>query len=425
MLERLGRAWLALTPARRMVVAVTLLAAATLPMLTRLGLGRTAGEMSVFRNGVEALLQGFVYRDGAFEYPPYALAWFLLPHALSDDVGSFRLAFGLEMWLVDAAIKALLLWRGMRARAGLGDFTPFLAYLVGSAALGYVLFQRYDLIPAALTLGVALAVAGGGVFVGGVLVAVGVWTKLYPALLIPVVAAFAWRDGRRGLVRFVAGMAIATVPALLAAFWIPWWRFASYHMARGLQVESPLASIVWALHFLGIPAGWEMVWRAYEVTGPVASRLAGPGRLLWAAATLACVASATFAARRLAQTSRPLPIAGLAAVLLLPIAAFVATGTVLSPQFHLWLLPLAALVLVPGTAAPAGARRAAWCIIFASLIVPVFYPHRSYATGLGLWRTAVLLLRNGVLIYATVSLWLAVRKMGQPHHEGHERHEYY
>jgi uncharacterized membrane protein len=424
MLNRLSRAWLALTPAGRNVLAVMLLAAAMLLSLSRLPLGRTAGDISVFRNGAEALLQGFVYRDGAFEYPPYALAWFALPHALSHDLESFRFAFGLEMWLVDAAIKALLLWRGMRARAGLGDLAPFLAYSVGSFAVGYVLLQRYDLVPAALTLGAVLAVAGGGAFVGGILVAVGVGTKLYPALLIPMLAVFAWRGGRRrGLVRFVAGMAIATVPALLALFWMPWWRFASYHLSRGLQAESPLASIVWALHFLGVPAGWEYVWRAIDVTGPLASRLVGPGRLLWAVATLACVASATLAAWRLAQTSRHVSIADMAAVLLLPVAAFVSTNVVLSPQFHLWLLPLAALVLIPQPVSPKGARRAAWCIVFATVIVPVFFPNREYSTGLGLWRTAVLLVRNGVLIYATVSLWLAVRKMGRPHHEGHEAHE--
>ena len=413
MLERLSRAWLALTPARRVLVAVTLLAAAMLAALSRLPLGRTAGDISVFRNGAEALFQGLVYRDGAFEYPPYALAWFLIPHALTDDLEGFRFAFGLEMWLVDAAIKALLLWRGMRARSGLGDLVPFLAYSAGSAAVGYVLLQRYDLAPAALTLGAALAVAGGWPFVGGILIAVGVGTKLYPALLVPLLAVFAWRGGRRGLVRFVSGMAIATVPALLAAFWIPWWHFASYHMSRGLQAESLLASIVWALHFLGVPVGWELVWRSIEVTGPLASSLAGPGRVLWAAVTLACLASATQAAWRLAQTSRQVPIADMAAVLLLPVAAFVATNTVLSPQFHLWLLPLAALVLVPQPAGPHGARRAAWCIVFATVIVPVFFPNREYATGLGLWRTAVLLLRNGVLIYATVSLWLAVRTMGR------------
>ena len=101
----------------------------------------------------------------------------------------------------------------------------------------------------------------------------------------------------------------------------------------------------------------------------------------------------------------------------MPISAFVATNIVLSPQFHLWLLPLAALVLVPRSegehSRSTRARRAAWCILFATVIVPVFYPHRSYVAGLGLWRTAVLLLRNGVLIYATVSLWLAVREMGR------------
>jgi hypothetical protein len=46
--------------------------------------------------------------------------------------------------------------------------------------------------------------------------------------------------------------------------------------------------------------------------------------------------------------------------------------------------------------------------------VPVFYPHREYNTGLGIFRTSVLLLRNGLLVYATVCLWVAARKMGRP-----------
>jgi hypothetical protein len=116
------------------------------------------------------------------------------------------------------------------------------------------------------------------------------------------------------------------------------------------------------------------------------------------------------------------PVAHLAAVLLLPIAGFVATNTVLSPQFHLWLLPLAALVLSAppeapeaaggsATTVPAKTLRAAWCIVAATLIVPAFYPHREFATGLGPLRTALLLLRNGLLIYATVCLWIGVGKM--------------
>jgi hypothetical protein len=424
LVERARHAWLALAPAPRLIVASVLWAVATLPVLSRLAIGRAAGDLTVFLSGVEALLHGpLVYRDVAFEYPPYALLWFLPPATLSHDLDSFRLAFGLEMWAADAVIKALLLWLGVRARTGLRDLVPFMAYSLGSAALGHVLLQRFDLIPAALTLGATLAVAGGAAFVGGVLVAIGAGTKVYPVLVVPTLAVVAWRRGRRDLLRFTAGAALASVPMLAAAFWLPWWRFASYHVGRGLQVESALASVVWALHFAGVPAGWELMWRTHEVTGPLAARLLGPGRWLSGVATLACIAAATSTAWRLGPwTSRRVPVAHLAAVLLLPIAGFVATNTVLSPQFHLWLLPLAALVLSAPpeapeaaggseTTVPAKTLRAAWCIVAATLIVPAFYPHREFATGLGPLRTAVLLLRNGLLIYATVCLWIGVGKM--------------
>ena len=258
------------------------------------------------------------------------------------------------------------------------------------------------------------------------LVALGAGTKVYPALLMPMLAVFAWRRGREGLGRFIAGAAVATVPLVVGAFWAPWWRFASYHVERGLQAESLLASIVWALHFAGVPAGWAMVWRALEVTGPLAARLVGPGQLMWVVATLASTALATWTAWRMgSETPRATPLAEMAVLLLLPLAAFVVD------QHR-------AQSAVPPVAAPAGgarvvavnrdpkagesasavasaeARRAAWCIVVATLIVPVFYPHREYNTGLGIFRTSVLVLRNVLLLYATVCLWIGVRKMGRP-----------
>ena len=53
--------------------------------------------------------------------------------------------------------------------------------------------------------------------------------------------------------------------------------------------------------------------------------------------------------------------------------------------------------------------RAAWIIFVATMIVPTFYPSREYTLGLGLWRTLVLVFRNGLLLYAAVSLFQAVR----------------
>ena len=159
--------------------------------------------------------------------------------------------------------------------------------------------------------------------------------------------------------------------------------------------------------------------------GPAGLGLAGPGRLLWAAATLACLASATLAAWRLAKTSRqgrsprwrpccccPSPRSWRPT----PCSARSFTCGCCRWRRSCWFRPARA----SRATRTCQRRRAAWCIVFATVIVPVFYPNREYGTGLGLWRTAVLLLRNGVLIYATVSLWAAVRKIeraadsGQP-----------
>ena len=81
-----------------MAAIATLFAVATLPVLFRQYLGRTGAEIPIFMRGVEAFLQGRLYVDHVFEYPPYALIWFLAPYAWApDDVQSFRLAFGLEI----------------------------------------------------------------------------------------------------------------------------------------------------------------------------------------------------------------------------------------------------------------------------------------------------------------------------------------
>ena len=109
------------------------------------------------------------------------------------------------------------------------------------------------------------------------------------------------------------------------------------------------------------------------------------------------------------------PVASVATLLLLTIVPFVATNTVFSPQFHLWLIPLAALVLEGrgsrGGSVPRQAVRAACLVFVATIIVPTFYPHREYTSGLGLLRTGTLLLRNVLMLYATVCLWRAAGEM--------------
>jgi hypothetical protein len=232
-----------------------------------------------------------------------------------------------------------------------------------------------------------------------------------------VLAVVAWRRSEHCLRRFALGVAAAAAPLLLLAAWMPWWTFASFHGSRGLQAESLLASIVWALHFTGVEASWGVVGTSHEVGGPLASTLLWPGRILWVVSTLACFGVAVATALRMPRTREDgvPPVASVATLLLLTIVPFVATSTVFSPQFHLWLIPLAALVLEgrgsKGGDVPRLAVRAACLVFVATTIVPTFYPHREYTSGLGLLRTGTLLLRNVLMLYATVCLWRAAGEM--------------
>jgi hypothetical protein len=396
--------------------AIALWFIGTLPFLSRLTTGRTSESLTIYLANARAALDGArVYADVPFEYPPYALAWFLGPAALAGDLAQFRIAFGLLIFSADAAIKAGLLWTGVRDRDRPPDFLPFAMYTLATAALGHILLQRYDVIPAALTVAALLALSRGWAVTAGVAIAIAAGTKVYPVLLVPVMVAFVWK--RNGAVtRLLTGVAVGVLPLVAASFWAPWWRFASVHTGRGLEVESVWASAIWLAHFAGVPATWEVVRGWTEVTGPVAAWLSTPARNVWAGATMLSVVIAARAAGRARSDDQTdtTQLSMLAACALLPFTTFVALNLVLSPQFHLWLAPLAAIALMSRrseqSSGLAGVRLASGAIFLSTFLVPAFFPSPTFDSGLDLGRTLVLVLRNVLLLYATWMLFRAVSR---------------
>lgn len=396
----------------RVPAAVALWLLGTLPFLTRLGNWRTSQDLEHYMATAHAALAGArIYTDVPFEYPPYALAWFIGPAALARDLGEFRVSFGLLILAVDAAVKAGLLWAGVRERDRPPDFLPFFMYTLATAALGHFLLQRFDVIPAALSCAALLALSGGWTATAGVTIAIAAGTKVYPALLLPVMAAFVWRRGDGSVRRLLVGVAAGWLPLVGASLWAPWWNFAAFHSGRGLEVGSFWASIVWLGHFAGVPARWEFVVAWLEVTGPVAAWLVDPARAVWVAATLGSVALATRAAARCHPDDQTVTtrLSLLAGLTLLPVTTFVALSLVLSPQFQLWLAPVAAIGLagrrrVDLLTGTLDLRRAIACIFVSTFLVPAFFPSPTFDSGLDLGRTMVLLLRNVLLLYAAWSL---------------------
>ncbi|WP_342380771.1 glycosyltransferase 87 family protein [Myxococcus stipitatus] len=350
------------------------------------------GDLEIYFRSARSLLEGATpNQDFRFEYPPYALLWFVPAAWLRDTSEGFVRVFGLQLVVFDVFIKWALLHEGARlwGRAW-RSMVPCVAYSVTTWVASVYYLKRYDLIPAALTLAALLAVARRRDVLAGLALAVGVVTKLYPVVLVPLCVVICWR--RRALGRLSLGLALGVAPLLaLSTVW-PWWGFASFHVNRGLQVESLPASLVWAAHHLGWAQGviWLKAPAAYELHGTVAENAKALMRWLWVLGTLTATALGAWAARH-----RPSEHMGdLARLALVPLLAFIILNPVLSPQFLTWVMALAALSLLSGS------PTAPLLILAAGMMSRGTFIGQGYRVGAGVAQTLLILARNGVLLVA-------------------------
>ena len=184
---------------RRVFIGVSAWLVGTLPFLVQLVSGRTSRDVEHYLASARAALEGAgIYTSVTFEYPPYALAWFLGPAAMAGDLAEFRVFLGLVMWSLDAAVKgALILARFPPPRPAYRPAALPDVQTLATTALTRILLQRYNLIPAAMSFGGAILLTSGWPLLAGIAIAAAAGTKLFPALYFPVMAAFAWRRGSR------------------------------------------------------------------------------------------------------------------------------------------------------------------------------------------------------------------------------------
>jgi hypothetical protein len=372
------------------------------------------------------------YRDYVVEYPPAAVSVFALLAAVGS-YPAFRITFVALMLALDACVFLLLQRRGRSSALGVW------AYLVASALLFPVLYVRFDLLPAAATLGACLLLAPAfdragdppatrRLLAGGALLGLGIAWKLYPLLIGPYLFLQLRRSTggsraaevgkgpefsdhltsaallppvknpypRRLLVVFAAAavvVAVSFVPALLAGAGGAVFSFLKYQGERGLQIESSYASVLMVVNGV-FPLGIEhqMTHHAHDVAGALPAAIAPWTRPLQVAAV---VGVSVLAHRRRVPLTQ-----AFAAV----VAIALATANVFSPQFLIWLLPLAAAALGGSRDAPSAALLVAVAAL-TSLVFPTLYPK---LLQLRIEAALPLLVRNVLL------LALAVRLSAQP-----------
>jgi hypothetical protein len=373
------------------------------------------------------------------EYPPLALVWMSLPTWFLDPIPAYgfvpeaqmrsgKFAIRLAGVLVDGCGFALLVLMGASA-------ARLAFYTAGGLLLFPFLIDTFDLLLGVMVLAAMfLLLRRGPIWAPLAMLALAINVKVTPLILVPLfLMGTLPADALRAPVGRELATAILKRAALLAAFGVllfaPFFirdgaatlEFLKYHSARGLEIEATLATIPMALAAIfQQPSTVLFRFSAVELQSPIT----GPLIAIASVATLAVIPGLAIALwillrRRVGQApgvpgaqtlAQAHPRLFLHYALVSLLTAMVA-AKVLSPQYLLWLLPLAAL----WEGRRIGQVCAVFCVmcalttttfpfIFAALHNAArVWPGYSYAMRLLI--ASPLLVRNVLLVGLTVWCW--------------------
>ncbi|WP_435594505.1 glycosyltransferase 87 family protein [Streptomyces panacea] len=350
------------------------------------------GWYDVLRTGT------FPQSDVTWQYPPGA-AFAILSPALLPFLG-YATAFFTLCLLCDALVLGLLLRAGRRpGRSTRGVWV----WVAGVAVLGPTVYARYDLMVTAVAV-CALLVGLRRPQLLGALAGFGALLKVWPVLLL-----IGTPRGRATRLSWSA--AVATALALLAVVSaaLPGaLDFLTAQRDRGTEVESLGALVFHVARHLGWDGAVMFSYGSVEFRGPyvplvsalalVLSVTAFGWLLVWRLKT------AAFAPSTLCD-------AAFVAVLL-----FTVTSRVISPQYMIWLVGLAAVCLLLRSSPM---TLPAVLVVAASAVTvlefPLFFSHVTASDWLGV---TLLVVRNGLLVAATLTacgrLWRATVPAPRP-----------
>jgi glycosyl transferase family 87 len=355
----------------------------------------SVSDLYLYGSVADLLDRGLVpYLDFAFEYPPLAALPLWLADVPGGGADGYAWTLGVLMGLCALALQ--------RFTTGLGGERAGWLLVLLPVALGATIRTHYDLLPAAIVAAALLLLARERPTAAFAVLGLGAVTKLYPALLVPVAAAWLLGRGeRRAAVRGVAAFAAVVVVVSLPFLGDGYVEQVRFHVERPVQIESTPASVLWALSDADV-TGDPIEHDRFKSNG-----LEGGGadvvQPLFAVLLAVVLAGIVWLASR-NRDVRHLVLCAFAAVL-----AFVALGKVLSPQFMVWLAPFAALCAAWRMYVPAALCAGAFALTL------VEFPGRYFDLVHG-DNVVVLVvgLRNVLLVAALMATLAALARSRSP-----------
>lgn len=339
----------------------------------------TSDVSVIYWNWYEILRTGtFPLDDVTWQYPPVAALAILSPALL--PFLEYATAFFVLACLADLAVLALL-WHAGRGsgRSPRGAWV----WVVGVPLLGPTVYARYDVMVTAVAVAALLA-AGRHPRAAGVLVGLGAMLKVWPALVLL---------GMRGRARWAAAALSAAGLAVVFAVSMPGaFAFVTFQRDRGTEVESLGALVFHVARQFGWDGEVLLNYGSVEFLGPYVGTVSKVALALTALAfgwlLLWRLAASRFAAHTAAD-------AAFVAVLM-----FTVTSRVISPQYMVWLIGLAAVCLCFRASRM---RLPVVMVLVASLVTvlefPLYFAEVVASDPLGV---TLLFVRNGLLVAAAL-----------------------
>ncbi|MFD4971437.1 glycosyltransferase 87 family protein [Streptomyces sp. NPDC058424] len=376
--------------------------------LPRLGRGSVAREVwKLYQHWYVLLSHGaFPAHDTLWQYPPGAGPVLLSP-ALLPGLTYFQ-AFVVLTVAVDALVTLALAHAGTRPGRSLRGAAY---WTLGLPLLLHIPLARYDVQATALAV-LSLLTLSRSTRACGALAALGALVKVWPAL-----ALLGLPRGRatRSAWTWAAATGAVALTVLAGLFRNPL-AFARQQGGRGVQIESFGGTALALATHAGWPGRVRYRYGALEFTGPYVSTVAHLSLVLSASA-FGLLLLWRIRARHWTEAT-PYD-AALSAVLL-----FTVTSRVISPQYMVWLLGLAAVCL---TSPLTTQRPVAALIALASLVSVIAYPTLYQQVVACSWTgCALMLMRNGLLaaaaLFSFARLWRSTKLItseGEPESDVH------
>jgi uncharacterized membrane protein len=360
---------------------------------------------ALYFNDLTKIFNGSIpYRDFTYEYPPFSLVFLILPRLISPTYPIFSTIYQVEV-LVFVLIGLYFTYRIAR-RLGKAPWKLMGIYTLSILAMGPIVAAQYDIFPAILTLLTLYFFWIGKQKLAWVLLALGVMTKIYPAVLAPVFLLYyvcnrQYRSLWKGIGVFVGVCLVVIVPFLVLSF-DSLWNLVTYHSQRGIQLESVYSSFLLILGKMGLTSiNLVFNFGSWNLTGSLADFLS---RLSTYLLFIFLIIAYWFIYEQMRPGKSQFSRFG--AYSLLVVGITLITSKILSPQYLIWLVPFVPLIFT----------RWRWSILLIFLAIGgltyyIFPDHYLDLLNLYPVPVVVLFLRNILLIALIALTGVSLKRM--------------